>query len=82
MLSESQLRRAMRHYLRVISGKPVSNDQPVKKYLPKGGFGTATPDRIFKSMIKYALHVNRNRIKKWPTNWRDLSINQLAPKLL
>jgi len=82
MLNLSQLKRVMRHYAQVISGKKVSNDRPLKNYLPDGGFGTATPKRIFKSMVRYALHVNGNRLKAWPRNWPEMSINQLAPRLL
>jgi hypothetical protein len=82
MLNLSQLKRVQRRYAEVISNKTVDDDKPVKTYLPDGGFGTATPQRIFKSSVKYALHVNGNSIKRWPADWPKLSINQLAPKLL
>jgi hypothetical protein len=82
MLNLSQLKRVMRRYAEVISGKTVSDDKPLKTYLPEGGFGTATPQRIFKSFVKYALHVNGNPLKPWPKDWPKKSINELAPKLL
>jgi hypothetical protein len=77
-----QLNRVMNPYAEVMAGRKISNSRPLKTYLPAGGFGTATPPEIFKSMVKYALHVNGNAVKRWPADWPSLSIDELAPKLL
>jgi hypothetical protein len=82
MLNAQQLKRLMHHYAEVIGNKTVNDDKPLESYLPEGGFGTATPQRIFKSFVKYVLHNNGNAIKKWPDDWPSTSINELAPRLL
>ncbi len=78
----------MRHYVAAISAPPddtykdISEDAKHKDLLPEGGIGTATPRRIYKSSVRYALIVNGHENKKWPSNWLDLSIAQLAPKII
>ena len=81
MLTLAQLKFEMRDYAAVFSAKKVDDNKPLKTYL-HGGSGTATPQHIFKSFIRYILQGNGHKLKSWPENWPNLSINSLAPKLL
>lgn len=81
------LKIVMRHYAAAISEPPndtysdISEDSLLRDLLPEGGIATATPRRLYKSAVRYALNVNGHDDKKWPSNWLDLTIGQLAPKI-
>jgi len=60
----------------------VPTDAALKTMLPSGGVGTATPSRIFKSLVRWTLVTNGNGDKNWPANWQDLSIEKLVPKII
>ncbi|UES60207.1 hypothetical protein GFK91_31295 (plasmid) [Roseibium aggregatum] len=88
MYTLDDLKIVMRHYAAAISKAPndtykdISEDVIHKNALPVGGIATATPRRLYKSAVRYALNVNGHSDKTWPANWLDLSIAQLAPKII
>ncbi len=88
MYTLDDLKIIMRHYAAAISDPPndtykdISADTIHKNILPVGGIATATPRRLYKSAVRYALNVNGHDDKKWPSNWLDLSIGTLASKII
>ncbi len=46
------------------------------------GYGNATSKNLYKSFIRYTIVRNSCENKKWPANWMELTVEELADKLL
>ena len=46
------------------------------------GYGNATSKKIYKLVIRRGLVSQNHDDKPWPVNWMDLSVNELASRLL
>ena len=88
LLTPDQLKIVMRHYAAMFSNPPddtwqtVDPTKSLKTYLPSGGVGTATPQRLYKGAVRYVLNQRGHHLKNWPDGWVDLSIGDLAPKII
>lgn len=87
-LKINQLETVMRHYAAMFSNPPddtwndIDPGKPLKVYLPKGGKGTATPERLYKGAVRYVLNQRGHKLKNWPDGWVDKSVSQLAPDII
>lgn len=83
-ISQDQLVEVMIFQLKNFSTDPDSVDENTihKDVLTEEGFGTATPKRIYKAFIRFTLIHNGNGDPPWPQNWMDLSVRELAEKLI
>lgn len=82
-----QLKKIMRFYIAAFTPpddkwQDIPTDKPHGELLPSGGVGTATPTRIYKSLVRRTLVANGKPDKSWPPNWPTMTIDHLAPKLL
>ncbi len=46
------------------------------------GFGRATSKNIYKALIRWILRRNGMQDKPWPADWYEISVIQLAQKLI
>lgn len=84
-LNQTQLRNAIKFQLGNFSSSsdPVSDDTVFSEILSNDdGIGTANSKRIFKSFIRWTLIRNGAEDVNWPANWIDLTVSQLAEKLI
>ena len=84
-LTVEQLKEVMKFQLRNLSDAnpdDITDDTIHGDVLSGEGFGTANPQRIYKAFIRYTLIKNGEEDKKWPSNWPQLSVAELADKLL
>ena len=80
-----QMKEIMKYHLRNFNDEAiVINDDTIHKQVlsDEDGFGAATSKRIYKAAIRWTLRKQGHEDKAWPSNWMDLSVNELAPKLL
>ena len=80
-----QLKEVMKFQLNNFNDEGVEiNDQTVHKSVlnEDDGFGHVNSVQIYKDVIKFTLMKQGHRLKVWPNNWLDLSVEELAIKLL
>ena len=46
------------------------------------GYGNASSKNIYKSVIRWSLKKNGNEDVEWPSDWMNLSVEELANKLI
>ncbi|MFT5499343.1 MAG: hypothetical protein ACI9TH_004758 [Kiritimatiellia bacterium] len=84
-MTVSELKAIMRFQLKAFNrtGAPISNATIHKDILSDDdGSGSATSKRLYKGNIRWTLEVAGHQEKVWPPGWMDLSVDELAPKLL
>lgn len=83
-MTVDDLKAVMRFQMTNLSttGNDITDDSVHGTELSDAGVGTATPRRIYKSFIRFTLVNNGHADKPWPSNWLELTIAELAPKLL
>lgn len=83
-MTQDQLVEVMIFHLKNFSNDPDSIDENTihESVLDDSGFGTATPKRIYKALIRWTLQTNGNGDPSWPANWVKLSVRDLAGKLV
>ena len=80
-----QLKKIMKYHLENFNDEGVTiNEDTIHKQVlsDEDGFGAATSKRIYKAAIRWTLRKQGHEDKAWPSNWMDLSVKALAPKLL
>lgn len=81
----TQLIQVMKYHLKNFNttGNPVTNQTKHSDILrDNDGYGTATSKRIYKGFIRWTLRMNGHEDKAWPQNWMDMTVAELAQKLL
>lgn len=85
-MTEAQLRGVMKFHLKTFrtdASITISNDTVHGKVLSdKDGFGQANSKRIYRSFIRWTLVVSGEKDRAWPANWMELTVKELAAKLL
>lgn len=65
------------------SDDPVTNNTKHSEVLSDDdGIGTANSKRIYRSVIRWTLIRGGHEDKAWPSNWIDLTVDELSEKLL
>ena len=87
MLTESDLRGWMIIHLKNFGKRKgittVNGGTIHKTILSAGdGIGNSNSKMLYKGVIKFHLSDNGNPLVTWPTNWLDLSVKDLAAKLI
>ncbi|MDX1701960.1 MAG: hypothetical protein R3250_15140 [Melioribacteraceae bacterium] len=80
-----QLIEVMKYHLKNFSTNDVeiTNDTFHKDILSDSdGFGSANSKRIYKAFIRWTLLQAGLEDKTWPKNWIELSVTELAKKLI
>lgn len=84
-MTVEQLKEVMKFHLSNFNdeGVPI-NDQTIHKDVlsEDDGFGAANSKQIYKAVIRWTLKKQGHEDKRWPNKWMDLSVEDLAPKLL
>lgn len=86
-ISEKDLKLVMRYHVAALTPpddtyKDIPETKPHKEMLPPGGIGTATAPRIYKAAVRFTIQRAGSPVKIWPNKWLEMTIAQLAPKLL
>lgn len=83
-ISQPQLEAVMIKFLSDFStsGDTITRDTIHSSVLSDEGIGTATSKRIYKSLVRFTIIRNGGADKAWPPNWMDLSVAELAARLL
>ncbi len=84
-MTEEQLKKVMKFHLSNFNDEGVEiNDDTIHKEVlsEHDGFGSANSKRIYKSAIRWTIIKQGHEDKPWPNNWMDLSVIELASKLL
>lgn len=84
-MNKDQLMEVMKYHLRNFSpeGTEITDDTIHSTVLTDDdGFGSASSKRIYRSFIRWTLKHAGQKDKKWPQNWMELSVSELAEKLL
>jgi hypothetical protein len=80
-----QLKEVMKYHLGNFNDEGVAiNDDTLHKQVlsDEDGFGAATSKRIYKAVVRWTLKKQCHEDKTWPSDWMELSVKELAPKLL
>ena len=80
-----QMKDVMKYHLSNFNDEGVEiNDQTIHNTVISNtdGFGAANSQSIYKAVIRWTLKNQGHEDKNWPNKWMDLSVNDLAPKLL
>lgn len=85
-VSKNQLLEVMRYHLSSFNDEEVeiSNATIHKDVLSDAdGLTTSTSSKnIYKGLIRWTMSANGHEDKNWPNNWMDLSVEELATKIL
>ena len=81
----NQLKSVMKFQLKNFNDENVEvNNQTIHNQILESddGYGNANSKSIYKLAIRWTLRNNGHEDVAWPRNWIDLSVNELAPKLI
>ena len=84
-MTQKQLQSVMKFQLKNFNhtDAPITNQTIHKNILTDSdGFGTATSKRIYKAFIRWTIKRQNKEDKPWPKNWMDLSVEELAAKII
>ena len=85
-ITEDQLKKVMIKHLKNFNSDPnVTVDQnTVHNTILRSddGYGTANSKQIYKGLVRWTLNVTNSPLKDWPQNWIDMSVKDLAKKLM
>ncbi|MCI0697314.1 hypothetical protein L0337_35580 [candidate division KSB1 bacterium] len=84
-MTVDQLKRVMKFHLKNFNDENVAiNDDTIHNQVlsEDDGFGSANSKQLYKGVIRWTLSSNGHQDKTWPSNWMELSVKELAPKLL
>jgi len=85
MMTVDQLKSVMKFHLKNFNDEGVEiNDDTIHHDVLSAtdGFGAANSKNIYKAVIRWTLKKNGHEDKRWPDDWMDLSVKELAPRLL
>ena len=83
-MTRTQLVEVMKYQLEGFNstGQAVTEDTVHSDVLSDEGPGTATPKRIYKAFVRATLVMNGEDDPAWPADWIDLTVGDLADRLL
>jgi hypothetical protein len=84
-MTVDQLKSVMKFHLKNFSKKnvPISDDTVHNQVLSENdGYGTANSKNIYKALIRHTLRQYQHEDKRWPDDWMDLTVGDLASRLL
>lgn len=85
-ISKGQLMAVMSYHLSSFNDEQetITNDTVHKRILSDtdGVTSSTCSKNIYKGIIRWTMSANGHSDKAWPNNWMDLSIDQLATKIL
>ncbi len=84
-MTRSQLRAVMRFHLKNFNdeGVAITNDTVHSEVLAEDdGFGAANSKAIYKAAIRWTLSNQGHADRRWPANWMDLAVTELANRLI
>lgn len=85
-ISKVQIMKVMSYHLSSFNDEQetITNDTVHKKILSDSdGLNSATSSKnIYKGIIRWTMSANGHLDNTWPNNWMDLSIAELAEKIL
>jgi hypothetical protein len=83
-MTQADLRKAMKYYLRVfrLGSGPITNDTVHKDVLSEDGYGRATPKNLYKGSVNFTLNTAGEDVPRWPAKWMELSVLDLSRNLL
>jgi len=64
------------------TGSPATESTVHRAVLSDVGPGNATPQRIYKAFVRSTFSLNGQPEPEWPIDWLDLSVGDLADRLL
>jgi len=78
------LKIVMKYYLAYFKkGKPVSDDTKHKSVLSAtDGYGSANSKQLYRSFVRWSLAQENHSDPRWPTDWMDLTVEELASALI
>lgn len=80
-----QLKEVMKFQLNNFNdeGVEISNQTVHNEVLDEDdGFGHINSEKMYQDVMKFTLIKQGHALKKWPNDWTELTVNELAPKLL
>ena len=84
-MTAEQLKEVMKYHLGNFNDEGVQiNDQTIHEDVlsANDGFGAANSKQIYKAMIRWTLEKQGHEDKKWPNDWMNRSVEDLAPMIL
>ena len=84
-MNTGQLKKIMKFHLTNFNDEGVAiNDATIhnKVLSDSDGYGNACSQYIYKSVIRWTLERNGYEDVGWPQNWMELSVEDLANKLI
>lgn len=84
-MKQPGLRGVMKLHLKSFNDEGVKiNDATVLNTVlsESDGFGASNSKALFKGLVRWSLAENNHVDPRWPDNWIDLSVHDLAAKLL
>ena len=85
-MTKDQLKNVMEYQLKNFNDEevPINNDTIHNQVLsPDDGFSPPTSSQqIYKAFIRWTIRKQNHEDKAWPSHWMDLSVAELADKLI
>lgn len=85
-MTEEQLKKVMKKHLKNFNSNPeikVSDNTVHNTILSANdGYGTANSKQIYKGMVRWSLSITNSPLKEWPKKWMEMSVKDLANKLM
>lgn len=80
-----QLKAVMRFQLQNFNDEGVAiSDQTVHNEVldEDDGFGHVNSEKMYQDVMKFTLIKQGHALKKWPSTWTEMTVEELAPQLL
>jgi len=84
-MKNDELRQVMRFHLDSFdTAETVIDDDTIHNTILKenDGFGPSNSKNIYKLAVMMTLKKQNKRAKKWPANWMEISVGDLADSIL
>lgn len=82
-ITKDQLKEVMKYDLKRLNltSQDITDDTKHGDILSDDG-STTSSKRIYKSLVRYTIRINSCEDKNWPANWMDMTVAELADKLI
>jgi len=84
-MTHKQLQSVMKFQLKYFNNSETKiTDETVHRQIlsRQDGFGYANSKYIYRAVIRWTIIQNKHKDKNWPKHWIDLSVKELALKIL
>lgn len=84
-MTVDQLKEVMKYHLGNFNDEGVDiNDDTIHDQVlsASDGYGAANSKNIYRSVLRWTLKKNGHQDKRWPAKWMEMSVNELASKIL